>query len=126
MSKVRAQMSLQCQNCKAFFKGPISPYQKFVKCPYCKSVINVISEESTVGKKRLLVREVIVEPSKTFEINEFAYYLTRRGVRTFDPVSCILRLGSQQVLISEEGTVEGPRLLKSRVEKWIQKYMSET
>lgn len=118
-------MNIQCQNCGAFYRGPISSYQKFVKCPYCDSIINVAPEESPDRKKRLLVREIVVESSKTFKINEFADFLVRRGVKTFDPVSGILKVGSQQVYISEEGAIEGPGRLKSRVEKWIAEFMSE-
>jgi len=119
-------MNIQCQNCGAFYKGHISSYQKFVKCPYCNSIIDVSPEETSVRKKRVLVREVVEESSKAFKINEFADFLVRLGVKTFDPVSGILRVGSQQVYISEEGAVEGPERLKSRVEKWIAGFMSET
>lgn len=119
-------MNIQCQNCGAFYSGSISSYKKFVKCPYCDSVIDVNPGEQSSKKKRLLVREVIEESSKMFKINEFADFLVRRGAKTFDPVSGILKVGSQQVYISEEGAVEGPERLKSRVEKWIAEFMSET
>lgn len=119
-------MSIQCESCKAFYKGPISPYQKFVKCPYCNSIIKVNPDESTPGEKRLLIREVVVEPRKTFKTDEFAAFLIRRGVKSFDHVSGVLKLGSKQVYVSEEGAVEGPEPLKIRVEKWIHIFMSET
>lgn len=118
-------MNIKCEHCGAPYRGSISPYQKFVHCENCGSVIRVNLDESTTMKKRLLVRETFIEPSKAFKINEFTAFLSRRGVNSFDPVSGVLRLGSQQVCISTEGVVEGPEPLKSRVEKWIHIFMSE-
>lgn len=118
--------TLRCGECGAPYKGSISPYQKFVKCPYCGAVIKIEHNESngTIKKVRL-IEEVIVQENKTFDINEFASFLNRIGVKNFDPVSGIVKMGSIEVRVTEEGAVEGAEPLKSRVEKWIQKYMSE-
>ena len=107
-------MSLVCKNCKAVYKGAISPYSKFVKCPYCDSVIVVPSAEG---------HEVIAR--KEFSINEFKTFLARRGISTFDTVSGILSFGNQEVTVHEDGTISGPKPLKSRVEKWLHKFMSQ-
>jgi len=116
-------MSLRCENCGAFYKGSISPYQKLVRCQNCGCIIKIYPDESTL-KKRVLVREVVVEPCKTFKIDEFAAFLIKRGIKTFDPVSGVLKLGSHEVYVTKEGVVEGPEPLKSRVEKWIRIFMS--
>jgi len=121
----RREMSLRCENCGAPYKGSISPYQKFVKCQHCGGTLKVNPDEST-REKRVLVREAIVEPRKAFKMDEFAAFLIRRGVKTFDPLSGVLKLGSHQVYVSEEGAVEGSEPLKSRVEKWIHIFMSDS
>lgn len=118
-------MSIKCEHCGAPYRGSISPYQKFVRCENCRGIIRVNPDESATTKKRLLVRETFIESSKTFKINEFTAFLSRRGVNSFDPVSGVLRLGAQQVHISTEGAVEGPEPLKSRADKWIHIFMSE-
>lgn len=117
-------MSLQCENCGAFYKGSISPYQKFVKCQHCGSIIKTPSDAPGGEVKRVIIAETVVEPCKVFKIDEFAAFLVKRGIKTFDPVSGILKLGLQQVCVSEEGAVEGPEPLKHRVERWIQDFMS--
>lgn len=96
-----------------------------MKCPYCGAVIKVESSEQpgTVKKVRL-IEEMVISESKTFDINEFASFLNKIGVKTFDPVSGILRIGTMEVRVTEEGAVQGTEPLKSRVEKWVQKYMS--
>jgi DNA-directed RNA polymerase subunit RPC12/RpoP len=118
--------TLRCGECGAPYKGSISPYQKFVKCPYCGAVIKVepVETEGTMKKIRL-IEEVVIRENKTFDINDFASFLNRIGIKNFDPVSGILQMGSMEVRVTEEGSVEGTEPLKSRVEKWIQKYMSE-
>jgi len=118
--------TLKCENCGAPFKGQISPYQKFVKCPYCNAIIKIDQNESNVIKKKIrVIEEVIQESKRTFDINDFASFLNRFGIKSFDPVSGILQMGSTEVRVTEEGAVEGKEPLKSRVEKWVQKYMSE-
>jgi len=117
-------MSLRCQNCGAFFKGSVSPYQKFVKCQHCGSVISVLSDSPDGAVKRVVFTETIVEPRKVFSIEEFAAFLNKRGIKAFDPVSGILKLGSQEVCISAEGAVAGPEPLKLRAERWVQNFMS--
>jgi len=117
-------MSLRCQNCGAFYKGPISPYQKFVKCQHCASIIKVADDTTTGEVKTVIVTETATKPSGVFNLDEFAAFLAKKGIKTFDPVSGIIILGSQQATVSQEGAVEGPELLKLRVERWIQTYMS--
>lgn len=107
-------MSLVCKNCRAVYKGSISPYSKFVRCRYCDSVIVVPSAEK---------HEVIAR--KEFSIEEFKAFLGKRGISTFDTVSGILRVGKQEVTVHEDGTISGPKPLKSRVEKWLHKFMSQ-
>ncbi|MEM3629573.1 MAG: hypothetical protein QW667_05555 [Candidatus Bathyarchaeia archaeon] len=119
-------MVIECKRCGAPYKGSISPYQKFVKCSYCGAIIKIDHDESSgTTKKVRLIEEVIIQENKMFDINEFASFLNRIGVKNFDPVSGILQMGSMQVRVTEEGAVEGAEPLKSRVEKWIQRYMSE-
>jgi hypothetical protein len=117
-------MTLRCENCNAPYKGPISPYQKFFKCQYCGSITKIARDEPSGETRRIVVTETVVGPSKTFKICEFAAFLLKRGVKTFDPVSGILKLGSQEVCVSEEGAVDGPERLKLRVEKWVEEFMS--
>jgi hypothetical protein len=117
-------MSLRCQNCGAFYKGPISPYQKFVKCQHCASIIKVVDDTNVQEVKTVIVAETATKPNKVFTLDEFAVFLVKRGVKTFDPVSGVLRLGSQQASVSQEGAVEGPEPLKLRVERWVQTFMS--
>ncbi|MEM5868067.1 MAG: hypothetical protein QXG39_09150 [Candidatus Aenigmatarchaeota archaeon] len=119
--------TLKCGVCGAPYTGPISPYQKFVKCLYCGSVIELGQSalDGTLKKVRLIEEVIIKENNKVFDLNEFALFLDRIGVKNFDPVSGILKIGPMEVRVTEEGAVEGAEPLKSRVEKWIQKYMSE-
>lgn len=119
-------MSLRCENCGAPYRESISPYQKFVKCQHCGCVLRVNPSEVKSGEKRLIVRETVIETSRTFDINQFAAFLVKRGVKSFDPVSGVLKVGSQQVCVSDEGAVIGPDPLKTRAEKWIQIFMSES
>ena len=107
-------MSLVCKNCKAVYKGEISPYSKFVKCPYCGSVIVV----SGVARPQ-------ADAGKEFSAEQFKAFLAKRGISTFDTVSGILSFGNQEVTVHEDGTVSGPNPLKSRVEKWLYKFMLE-
>jgi hypothetical protein len=117
-------MSIRCEHCGAPYKGPISPYQRFFKCNYCGCITNIGRGETKGDVKRITVTETVVGPSRTFKITEFAVFLSKRGIKTFDPVSGVLKLGSQEVCINEEGAVEGPEPLKVRVEKWINDFMS--
>jgi phage FluMu protein Com len=116
-------MSIRCNNCGAFYRGSVSPYQKFVKCQHCGSVIQITKNEENKGRK-VLIRETVVEPEREFKMDEFAAFLAKRGIKTFDSVSGILQLGLQQVCVNGEGSVEGPEPLKLRVEKWVQDFMS--
>lgn len=109
-------MSLICENCKAIYKGKISHYSKFVRCPYCDGVI-------VVPSARAKGQDVIAH--KEFSIQQFKTFLTNRGISDFDPVSGILRFGNQEVTIDQDGTIYGPKPLKSRVEKWLNKFMSQ-
>jgi hypothetical protein len=119
-------MSMKCENCGAPYTEPISQYQKFVKCQYCGCVLRVNPNEAKSGEKRLIVREIVVETPRTFDINLFAAFLTKRGITSFDTVSGVLKVGSQQVCVSSEGAVIGPEPLKARAEKWVQIFMSES
>jgi len=107
-------LSLRCENCGAVYTGKISSYSKFVKCPYCDSVIVVSTEsdESSITRKE-------------FSIEQFKTFLSRRGVNTFDPVSGILQSGNQTVVVDGDGAISGPEPLKSRAEKWLHKFMTE-
>ena len=105
-------MSLACKNCGAVYKGKISPFSKFVKCPYCSSVIIVPDSEG---------REVT--GSKEFNIEQFKAFLAQRGITKFDTVSGILKLGKEEVTVHQDGTVSGSKRLSSRVEKWLHKFM---
>jgi len=105
-------LSLRCKNCRAVYKGNISPFSKFVRCSYCGSVIIVPSAEG---------REVTAR--KEFNIEQFKAFLAKRGINTFDTVSGILRLGNQEVTVHEDGTISGSKPLRSRVEKWLYKFM---
>ena len=117
-------MSLRCENCNALCKGPISPYQKFFKCQYCGCMTKVVCGESMGETRRIVVTETVVGPSKAFNVDDFAAFLLKRGIKAFDRVSGILRLGSQEVCVSEEGAVDGPEPLKHRVEKWVEDFMA--
>ena len=109
-------MSLICENCKAVYKGKISPHSKFVRCPYCDSVI-------VVPRTRAKGQEVIA--NKEFSIEQFRVFLTNRGISDFDPVSGVLKFGNEEVIIDQDGTISGPKPLKSRVEKWLHKFTSQ-
>ncbi len=105
-------MSLACKNCGAVYKGKISPFSKFVKCPYCSCVIIVPSAE---GRK--------VTRSKEFNIEQFKAFLIKRGITKFDTGSGILRLGNEEVTVHKDGTISGSKRLSSRVERWLHKFM---
>ncbi len=115
-------MNVICENCGATYKGPISPYSKFVKCPYCNSVIQISKEVGTVAK-RVVYEEVV--STNDFNINKFASFLYERGIKSFDPISGILSLRNQEVTVNGDGSISGPEPLKSRVEKWVQIFMSK-
>jgi len=106
------------------YKGPFSPYQKFFKCQYCGCITKIVADGSNAEIRKIIVTETIVGPSKAFDINDFSAFLGKRGIKSFDPVSGILKLGSQEVCVSQDGAVEGPGSLKLRVEKWIEAFMS--
>jgi KaiC/GvpD/RAD55 family RecA-like ATPase len=72
----------------------------------------------------LVVTVTLVGPTKVFNICDFAAFLYKRGIKAFDPVSGILKLGSQEICITDEGVVDGPEPLKLRAEKWIEEFMS--
>lgn len=105
-------MSLKCKNCRAVYNGNISPFSKFVKCPYCSCIIVVPS----TGKCE-------VTECKEFNLELFKVFLNKRGITTFDTVSGILRLGNEEVTVNKDGTVFGSKRLSSRVERWLQKFM---
>ncbi len=107
-------MSLICKNCKAVYRGKISPYSKFVRCTYCNSVIVIPGAEAHKDIAR-----------KEFNIEQFKTFLAKRGISSFDTVSGILRFRNQEITVDEDGTISGPEPLKSRAEKWIYKFMSQ-
>lgn len=107
-------MSLVCENCGAVYKGKISRYSKFVRCPYCDSVIMV----SPASRKTDIAQ-------KEFNIEQFKTFLSQRGVNTFDPVSGILQFGNQEVVVDADGAISGPEPLKSRTEKWLHIFMTK-
>jgi hypothetical protein len=66
------------------------------------------------------------EPNfKDFNRFEFQVFLNRRNVNMFDPVSGIVKVSGTEVVVNEDGSVEGPEPLKSRVERWIRDFMSK-
>jgi repressor of nif and glnA expression len=115
-------LSLVCKNCKAIYKGKISPYSRFVKCTYCDSVIVVPSTEHKTDTARLANEKNIT--CKEFSTEQFEAFLVKKGIKTFDKVSGILKFGNQEVVVDQDGTISGPEPLRSRVEKWLHKFMS--
>jgi len=107
-------LSLVCENCGAVYKGKISSYSKFVRCPYCDSVIMVSPTSHKTDSAQ-----------KEFNIEQFRTFLSRRGVNTFDPVSGILQCGNQEVAVDADGAISGPEPLKSRAEKWLHIFMTK-
>lgn len=114
-------MNVVCDICGAPYRGVVPPHQKTVKCQHCGCAIRVTND--SVGEKTFVIKEVAVERCRDFNIEDFAKFLMKRGIKTFDPGSGILQLGSQQACVSEEGIVEGPEPLKLRAEKWIQMFL---
>jgi hypothetical protein len=114
-------VNIICEHCGAPYKGTVAPHQKTVKCQHCGCAIKV--DDGLTGREKLLIKEVVVETSRAFSIEDFAGFLFKRGIKTFDPGSGILQFGSQQACVSEEGIVEGPEPLKLRVEKWIEMFL---
>jgi len=115
-------LSLVCKNCSAVYKGKISSYSRFVKCTYCNSVIVVPSAEHKTAAARLTNEKSITH--KEFNTEQFEAFLVKKGIKTFDKVSGILKLGNQEVVVDQDGTISGPEPLRSRVEKWLHKFMS--
>ena len=116
-------MSIKCEHCGAPYRGNISPYSKFVTCENCGCAIRISAETQTQTIRKIVYEEEKVLPQKVFDISEFERFLVRKGIKTFDSTSGILKLGSHEVLIKPDGSVEGSGRLKSRVEKWIQEFM---
>ena len=106
------------------YKGIVSPYQKFFKCQYCGCITKIAADGSKSEIRKVVVTETIVGPLKVFDINDFSAFLAKRGIKSFDPMSGILKLGPQEVCVGQDGAVEGPESLKLRVEKWIGVFMS--
>ncbi len=104
-------MSLECKNCRAVYNGNISAFSKFVKCEYCGGVITI----ANTGKSEEMD---FIE----FNIELFSKFLRKRGITTFDAVSGILRIGAEEVTISEDGSMSGSKRLRRRVEGWLQKF----
>lgn len=117
-------MSVKCEHCGAPYTGNISPYSKFVTCQNCGCVIRVSAKTQARTIRKIVYEEERVLPQKLFDIKEFERFLARKGIKTFDSTSGILKLGSYKVLVKADGAVEGSGRLKSRVEKWIQEFMS--
>lgn len=117
-------MSIRCEHCGAPYRGSISPYSKFVTCENCGCAIRVSAETQARTIKKIVYEEERVLPQKIFNINEFERFLVRKGIKAFDSTSGILKLGSHEVLIKPDGSVEGSGRLKPRVEKWIQEFMA--
>ncbi|MGD0449784.1 MAG: ATPase domain-containing protein [Candidatus Bathyarchaeia archaeon] len=87
--------------------------------------IKRMSNQKYIKNETLLVVTVTLgAPSKVFNIRDFAAFLAKRGIKAFDPISGVMRLGSQEIYITEDGAVEGPEFLKLRTEKWIAEFMS--
>ncbi len=87
--------------------------------------IKRMSNQKYIKNETLLVVTVTLgAPAKMFSIRDFAAFLTKRGIKAFDPISGVMRLGSQEIYITEDGAVEGPEFLKLRAEKWITEFMS--
>lgn len=117
-------MSIKCEHCGAPYRGSISPYSRFVICENCGCVIRVNTETQARTIRKIVYEEERVLSQKIFDIKEFERFLVRKGIKTFDSTSGILKLGSYEVLVKADGAVEGSGRLKSRVEKWIQGFMA--
>jgi len=117
-------LSIRCEHCGAPYRGNISPYSKFVTCENCGCAIRIGAETQTHTVRKIVYEEEKVLPQKVFDISEFERFLVRKGIKSFDSTSGILKLGSHEVLIKPDGSVEGSGRLKSRVEKWIQEFMT--
>ena len=73
--------------------------------------IKRMSNQKYIKNETLLVVTVTLgASSKVFNIRDFATFLARRGIKAFDPMSGVMKLGSQEIYITEDGTVEGPIL----------------
>ena len=116
-------MSIRCEHCGAPYRGNISPYSKFVTCENCGCAIRIGAETQTPTIRKIVYEEERVLPQKVFDISEFERFLIRKGIKTFDSTSGILKLGSHEVVIKPDGSVEGSGRLKSRVERWIQEFV---
>ncbi len=117
-------MSVKCDHCGAPYKSNMSPYSKFVTCANCGCVIRVNANTESHTVRKIVYEEEKTLPQKTFDILKFERFLIRKGVKTFDATSGILRVGSLEVLIKPDGLVEGSKHLKSRVERWIEEFMA--
>ncbi|MCK4436154.1 hypothetical protein KAU87_05010 [Candidatus Bathyarchaeota archaeon] len=117
-------MSIRCEHCGAPYRGSISPYSKFVTCENCGCAIGVSVETQARTIRKVVYEEESALPQKIFDISEFERFLVRKRIKTFDSTSGILKLGSHEVLVKPDGSVDGSRHLKSRVEKWIQEFMA--
>jgi len=124
-------MDLRCDVCGAPYKGQISRWTKFVKCEYCGATISVpqdaFSKVPEVVIKFEEGKEVYVSRSriKEFTLSGFGDFIRKKGVKTYDPISGVMLIGSQEISISEDGVVSGPKNLRKIVEKWINEYMSQ-
>jgi len=117
-------LSIRCEHCGAPYRGSISPYSKFVTCENCGCAIRVSAETQAHTIRKVVYEEERALPQKIFDVSEFERFLGRKGIKTFDSTSGILKLGSHEVLIKPDGSVEGSGRLKSRVEKWIHEFMT--
>lgn len=117
-------MSIKCEHCGAPYRGNISPYSRFVICENCGCVIKLDTKPQARTIRKIVYEEERTLPQKIFNIKEFERFLVRKGIKTFDSTSGILKLGSSEVLIKTDGAVEGSERLKSRAEKWIQEFMA--
>jgi hypothetical protein len=93
-------------------------------CENCGCKIKVSSGAQTTTIRKVVYEEEKVLPQKTFSIKEFERFLVGKGVKAFDSTSGVLKLGSLEVLVKPDGSVDGSTRLKSRVEKWIQEFMA--
>lgn len=128
---------IKCNSCGAIYKGEISKWTKFVKCEYCGAVIFVSQSSGAVtplSRNDIHTAEINIKKvdfymqqhrAREFSLSEFEKFLRKKGIKTFDPISGVLMIGSQEILINENGVISGPEKFKKMVEKWIEEYMSQ-
>ena len=115
---------LKCPSCGAPYTAPVPFWLDYVVCSYCNGAVPTNRSEraeSTGGRPEQLRSAGL----RRFEPESFQRFLqTRKGVRTFDPVSGVLVLGVSRIEIDGSGLVTGSEPARTRVERWVGEYLS--